>query len=76
MGGIVMVTYVDDKIYIESEHDLEQEMCRFNCTTREELENLLWLEYGVVLIFKKINNYETGSIRKSNNATQQNKINR
>lgn len=53
MGGIAVVTYVDYKIYIESEHDLEQEMCRFNCTTREELENLLWLEHGIVLIFKK-----------------------
>lgn len=39
----------ENTIIIESPMDLEAEMCRYNCKTREELENTLWFDYGVTL---------------------------
>lgn len=45
-----MVKYIEDEVHIESPMDLEQEMCRYNSKTREELENTLWFTYGVVLV--------------------------
>ena len=45
-----MARYIEDEVHIESQMDLEQEMCRYNCKTKEELDNLLWYTYGVVLI--------------------------
>lgn len=45
-----MARYIEDEVRIESQMDLEQEMCRYNCKTKEELDNLLWYTYGVVLI--------------------------
>ena len=40
----------EDIMYIESPMELESEMCRYNCKTKEELDTLLWTEYGVVLV--------------------------
>lgn len=46
-----MVTYTDDGVvYIDSPDDLEREMHRYNCKTKEELDDLLWFEYGVALV--------------------------
>lgn len=45
-----MAKYIEDKIHIESPMDLEAEMCRYNCHTKEELEELLWNDYGATLI--------------------------
>lgn len=45
-----MAKITDDELHIESPTDLEAEMCRYNCQTREELDELLWYTYGVVLI--------------------------
>lgn len=42
----------ENTIIIESQMDLESEMCRYNCKTKEELEELLWYDYGVTLIIK------------------------
>lgn len=38
------------ELHIESPMDLEAEMCRYNCQSKEELDELLWYEYGVCLI--------------------------
>lgn len=38
------------ELHIESPMDLEAEMCRYNCQSKEELDELLWNEYGVHLI--------------------------
>lgn len=45
-----MATIKEDEVHIESPMDLEAEMCRYNCQTKEELDELLWYDYGVVLI--------------------------
>ena len=45
-----MAKYKKDAIIIESAMDLESEMCRFNCHTLEELEELLWNEHSMVLV--------------------------
>ena len=47
-----MAKYIEDEVHIESPMDLEQEMCRYNCKTKEELDELLWYTYGVVLIIE------------------------
>lgn len=44
-----MAKYIDDTIVIESPTDLENELCRYNCKTKEELEDLLWFQYAVTL---------------------------
>lgn len=46
-----MVKYKEDAIFIESPMDLEAEMCRYNCHTKEELEEVLWNDYGTTLVF-------------------------
>lgn len=52
-----MAKYTEDEIHIESPMDLEAEMCRYNCSTEEELDELLWYTYGVTLVldYKKNN---------------------
>lgn len=45
-----MAKIIDDEVHIESPIDLEAEMCRYNCKTKEELDELLWFDYGVILI--------------------------
>lgn len=45
-----MATIAENTLIIDSPNDLEAEMCRYNCHTKEELEELLWHDYGVVLI--------------------------
>ena len=45
-----MAKYIDDEVHIESVMDLENEMCKYDCKTEEELDNLLWYTYGVYLI--------------------------
>lgn len=53
-----MVKYIEDEVHIENYMDLEAEMCKYNCHTKEELEELLWYDYGVALIldYKEENN--------------------
>lgn len=45
-----MAKYIEDEVHIENHMDLEAEMCKYNCHTKEELEELLWYDYGVILI--------------------------
>lgn len=45
-----MAKYIEDEVHIESPMDLEAEMCRYNCHTEEELEELLWYDYGATLV--------------------------
>ena len=45
-----MAIYLNHSLYIESELDLEQELCRYNCVTEEELSELLRTKYNIVLI--------------------------
>lgn len=45
-----MAKYIDDEVHIENVMDLENEMCKYDCKTEEELDNLLWYMYGVYLI--------------------------
>ena len=40
----------DDIFVINSPMELEAEMCRYNCQTKEELDDILWYEYGVTLV--------------------------
>ena len=49
-----MVKYIDDEVHIENVMDLENEMCKYDCNTKEELNNLLWHDYGVALILEII----------------------
>lgn len=53
-----MAKYIEDEVHIESPMDLETEMCRYNCSSKEELDELLWYDYGVTLIldYKEENN--------------------
>lgn len=53
-----MAIYKEDAIIIESEMDLESEMCKYNCKTVEELDEYLWFTYGVGLILKYKQNEE------------------
>lgn len=45
-----MATLVEDVFTVYNPADLEAEMCRYNCHTKEELEEVLRNDYGVVLI--------------------------
>lgn len=45
-----MAKYIEDEVHIESPMDLEAELCRHNCKTEKELDELLLYDYGVVLI--------------------------
>ena len=47
-----MVRIEKEAIFIESPLDLEAEMCRYNCKTKEELDKLLWYTYGVALVIE------------------------
>lgn len=53
-----MATIAENTLIIDSPADLEVEMCRYNCHTKEELDELLWYDYGVALIldYKEENN--------------------
>lgn len=53
-----MATIAENTLIIDSPNDLEAEMCRYNCHTKEELDELLWYGYGAVLIldYKEENN--------------------
>lgn len=45
-----MATISENVFIVNSKSDLEAEMCRYNCFDTEELEDVLWNNYGVVLI--------------------------
>lgn len=45
-----MATIAEDTLIIGGPNDLEAEMCRYNCYTKEELEELLWYDYGATLV--------------------------
>lgn len=45
-----MATIVENTLIIDSPNDLEAEMHRYNCLTKEDLEELLWYEYGATLV--------------------------
>lgn len=49
-----MARIEEDVFYIDSPADLEAELCRYNCQTEAELDELLWHNYGVapVLTYK------------------------
>lgn len=41
---------VASTLIIDSYIDLEAEMCRYNCHTKEELEEVLWHDYSTFLV--------------------------
>ena len=45
-----MATIAENTLIINSPADLEAEMCRYNCHTKEELEEVLWNDYGATLV--------------------------
>ena len=45
-----MATIAENTLIIDSLTDLEAEMCRYNCHTKEELEEVLWYDYGATLV--------------------------
>ena len=45
-----MATIAENTFIIDSPADLEAEMCRYNCHTKEELEEVLWYDYGATLV--------------------------
>lgn len=45
-----MATITENTLIIDSLADLEAEMCRYNCHTKEELEEVLWNDYGAALV--------------------------
>ena len=47
-----MAKYINDEVHIENVMDLENEMCKYDCNTKEELNNILCHDYGVALILE------------------------
>ena len=47
-----MAMIAENTLIIDSLADLEAEMCRYNCHTKEELEEVLWYDYGAILVLK------------------------
>lgn len=45
-----MATIAENTLIIDNPKDLEGEICRYNCHTKEELEELLWHDYGATLV--------------------------
>ena len=45
-----MATIAENTLIIDSPTDLEAEMCRYNCHTKEELEKILWYSHGTTLV--------------------------
>lgn len=45
-----MATIAENTLIIDSPANLEAEMCRYNCRTKEELEEILWYDYGATLV--------------------------
>lgn len=45
-----MATIAENTLIIDNPADLEAEMCRYNCHTKEELEEVLWYNYGATLM--------------------------
>lgn len=45
-----MAEIIKNTLVVDSPKDLEAEMCRYNCHTREELEDTLRNDYNTVLV--------------------------
>lgn len=45
-----MATIAENTLIIDSPAYLEAEMCRYNCHTKEELEEVLWYDYDATLV--------------------------
>lgn len=45
-----MATIAENIFMIDSPADLEAEMYRYNCHIKEELEEVLWNDYGATLV--------------------------
>ena len=45
-----MTTIAENTLIIDSPMDLEAEMHRYNCHTKEELEEVLWNDYGATFV--------------------------
>ena len=47
-----MATILENEgtLIIDNPMELEAEICRYNCKTKEELDELLWFDYGVHLV--------------------------
>lgn len=45
-----MATIAENTLIIDSPMDLEAEIRRYNCHTKEELEEVLWNDYGATLV--------------------------
>lgn len=45
-----MRTIAKNSLIVDSLTDLEAEMCRYNCQTKDELKEVLWHDYNAALI--------------------------
>lgn len=45
-----MATIAENTLIIDSPMNLEAEMCRYNCHTKEELDKVLWNDYDTTLV--------------------------
>lgn len=43
---------MEDVLVIETKEELEKYMQKYECTSPEQLDDVLWFEYGVTLINK------------------------
>ena len=43
---------MEDVLVIETEQELEKYMQKYECTSPEQLDEVLWFEYGITLINK------------------------
>lgn len=47
---VTMAIIAEKTLIIESPNDLDAEIHRYDCQTKEELEDVLWNDYGVTLV--------------------------
>ena len=45
-----MATITENTLIIDSPMDLEAEICRYNCRTKEELEEVLLNDYNTTMV--------------------------
>lgn len=57
IDATLVIETLADTLVIETQTELENALCRYNCLTVEDLDNLLWYTYGINLIIK-LNNHE------------------
>lgn len=48
-----MARFIENTVHVTRGTDLELEMHKHNCKTEEELAEMLWYTYGVILIIEQ-----------------------